>query len=248
MLRYFEIDTNLIYTYNVFLLIALIIASLIHEKQVENLPIGKYKIIFFRVLMPIGIIIGFFGASLFEIISQNKSISLENFGNGLTFYGGLLIGLMTVFISGRIFKISILFLLNFYTKPLVLAHAIGRIGCFFAGCCYGKPTNLFWGVIFPKGSLPYAHYAELKIHPTQLYESFFLFLLFFSMSKIKSNYHFVLYGISYGVFRFLIELLRSDSRGIIFGLNFLSPSQIISIVLFGFSAILLFKIKKVQIT
>ncbi|NJO90789.1 MAG: prolipoprotein diacylglyceryl transferase [Chloroflexia bacterium] len=189
MHRYIKLGTNLIDTYNVFLLIALIIVSLILEKQIDNLRFDKRKTTLFRLFMPIAVVVGLFGASLFEIISQNKSIALENFDSGLTFYGGLITALILVIFYGLIFKIPILFLLNFYSKPLVLGHAIGRIGCFFAGCCYGKPTSFITGVKFPIDSLPYLQYGACKIHPTQLYESIFLFLLFISMTKIKSTYH-----------------------------------------------------------
>lgn len=248
MHRYFKLGTNLIDSYNIFLLIALIIVSLIIEKQIDNLHLEKRKITLVRLFMPIAVVVGLFGASLFEIISQNKSIVLENFDSGLTFYGGLITGLILVVFYGWTFKIPILFLLNFYSKPLVLGHAIGRVGCFFAGCCYGKPTSFILGVKFPINSLPYLQYGACKIHPTQLYESIFLFLVFILMTQIKSIYHFITYGLAYGVFRFFIELLRADSRGKLLGIDVFSPSQIISVFLIGFCIFIFFRLNRKIIT
>jgi phosphatidylglycerol:prolipoprotein diacylglycerol transferase len=108
---------------------------------------------------------------------------------------------------------------------ITVAHAFGRIGCFFAGCCYGKPTDSFLGVQFPKLPVP--------VHPTQLYEAAFLFFLFgsFSYLLLRRNFrhNLSLYLISYGVFRFAMEFLRNDHRGAL--VSGLSPSQFWSILM-----------------
>lgn len=124
---------------------------------------------------------------------------------------------------------------NTVITGVVLAHAIGRIGCFFAGCCYGVPTESFLGVVFPYG---HAHleFPGESIFPTQLFEAGFLFILFILLNKVKSfkNKEVEIYLIGYGVWRFLIEFIRGDDRGVLLPLFsteynvFPTPSQLIS--------------------
>lgn len=145
---------------------------------------------------------------------------------GLVFYGGFAGALLFVFVFIRKRKLPLWKTLDAIVPYAVLVHAFGRIGCFLNGCCYGKPTHLFWGVFFPG-----QHY---RIHPTQLYESFFLFVLFgllriVSRRKIRGEGSlFCLYLFSYGLFRFGIEFLRGDQET--FFWNFTLP-QLFSVVL-----------------
>lgn len=120
---------------------------------------------------------------------------------------------------------------------IVLAHGFGRIGCFLGGCCFGEVTNLGLGVVFPEGSPAAKMYPapdgnSLSIIPTQLYEAIFEFVLFIIMiATLKKNKYknIEIYGIAYGVFRFILEFFRGDDRGTT-GL-YLSPSQLMSIIL-----------------
>ena len=130
-------------------------------------------------------------------------------------------------------------MLNFSIPSVILVHAFGRIGCFLGGCCFGKPTNNFFGIFFPDNSIPFHYYRQhIRIYPTQLFESIFLFILFIATIKfIPFKFCLVAYFIFYGLFRFFIEYLRGDYRGILF-INTLSPSQIISIVFVALGVIL----------
>ena len=121
---------------------------------------------------------------------------------------------------------------------ITIAHGFGRIGCFFAGCCYGIETDSIWGIKFP--------HLNHNVYPTQLYEAIFLFILFgvlFVLAyKFKFKYTFSVYLASYGIFRFLIEFIRGDDRGAYF--LGLSPSQMFSLVGIIISIILIVVLKK----
>lgn len=177
------------------------------------------------------------GAVIFESLYHNsgKVISFE----GFTFYGGLLVSLFTLWILARLKKMDFFNLTNILTVPLTIAHAFGRIGCFLGGCCYGIPTTCSLGVVFPDGSIPFTEFGHHPIHPTQLYESFFLFLLSFLLYKINLNWRFTVYLLSYPIIRLLIEMFRGDDRGS-FVFDGLSPSQEISLVLFLIGVLMLF--------
>ena len=116
-------------------------------------------------------------------------------------------------------------LLRFAPISITIAHAFGRIGCFFAGCCGGKETDAWFGVTFP-GEL-------VKVIPTQLFEAIFLFLISAAMIVLyfvfKFKYNMSVYLIGYGVWRFIIEFFRDDDRGSF--MPGLSPSQFWAIIM-----------------
>ena len=90
----------------------------------------------------------------------------------------------------------------------------GRIGCFLHGCCFGKPTELFCGVIYPEGSAPFYRYGATPLHPVQIYESLCNIILaiiaMILLRKSKRGVTMSFYLISYGLLRFLNEFLRGD--------------------------------------
>jgi phosphatidylglycerol:prolipoprotein diacylglycerol transferase len=233
MLRYLHLGPgSLIPTYNLFVGIGIALAMLYLQYQplFKLKPDNeKYKI---HLSLIVSIIGGFAGAFLFDAYSQGIHLTFENINKvGLTFFGGLLSGLLILLVSLKLFSLPLLATLNVLSLPFCIGHFFGRLGCFMAGCCYGSSTNSVFGVIFPKGSLPYDHYHDLiKIHPTQLYESFFVLALFVFLIKAKIKNPFYYYLIAYSVFRFLVEFVRSDNRGTIFNQDMFSPSQMISVL------------------
>ncbi len=142
-------------------------------------------------------------------------------GGGFVFYGGFLgallfLGIYKIF--DHRFNLSVLWPM---LPALAIGHAIGRIGCFLAGCCFGEPTNSFWGIYL------HDHYR----HPTQLIESCGLFLIGIYLLKSKaSRVHLIgHYLLFYGALRLVVESLRGDIiRG---SWGHFSPSQWISILL-----------------
>lgn len=169
------------------------------------------------ILFVFSIIFGWIGAYIFNWIIEEQ-VFVQS---GFTFYGGLMGGLF--FFVAASYKFGnelILPTLNVAVIPFIFAHAIGRIGCFFAGCCHGKPLT--------GEHLMVKHFNN---HPTQLYESFFLFLLALFLriweKKIQKNLIFIYCG-TYGMFRFFIEFLRGDHRILFYGL---SSSQWISVII-----------------
>ena len=233
MLRYLHVGPDsFIPSYNLLVGIGIALAMLYlqyHPLFKSKSDSEKYKI---HLSLLVSIIGGFAGAFLFDAYSQGINLTFENINQvGLTFFGGLLSGLLILMVSLKLFSLPLLNTLNILSLSFCIGHFFGRLGCFMAGCCYGSPTDSVFGVVFPKNSLPYDHYHELiKIHPTQLYESIFVLAVFVFLTKTKNKNPFYIYLISYAVFRFLVEFVRSDNRGVIFNQQLLSPSQMISII------------------
>lgn len=175
---------------------------------------------------------GFLGARLNYVIQNAAwywSHPLKIFAiweGGLIFYGGVIGSLAGLWVFTRIRKISFVKVLDFLLPYVALTHAFGRIGCFLNGCCTGKPCNLPWAVKFPELSVP--------VHPTQLYEAAFDFLLFLFLSARYSKRHFdgevtALYFMLYSVARFVIEFYRADNPF----WGFLTINQWMSLLVFA---------------
>ena len=178
---------------------------------------------------------------LFDGIFHSIKYGELRFGS-ITFIGGLIGGIVCFLLLLKYFykdeNKDVKKIMNILITGVVLAHAFGRIGCFLAGCCYGIPTDSFLGVIFPHG---HAHdaFPDTAIYPTQLFESLFLFGLFFVLHFVKKlrNNEVEIYLIAYGTWRFLVEFIRGDDRGSLFGFItteyniFPTPSQYLSLLM-----------------
>ena len=214
-------------------LVAIFLSLLLSDRV--GLSVKLYR--FMLVVTAVSIIVGYLSAVLFQSFYDYLETGVFKWGSGATFYGGL-IGAAVVFLTLYFSIGHVLFrdrehiamlpkVVNLAFTCIVLAHAIGRIGCLFAGCCYGAETDVF-------GSNMYAEGVFAKRVPTQLLEAIFLFLLFGLMVCLlvgfKNEYVTSAYLIFYGVWRFLIEYLRADDRGAS-GISFLQPSQLTAIVL-----------------
>ena len=152
---------------------------------------------------------------------------------GLVFYGGLIGGVIGGITYWWLRRMSILAMLDVAVMSVSLGHAIGRIGCFFYGCCYGKiiPLGSAWiqlGHQFP-------HLDGIR-YPVQILASLgniliFLLLLFVIKKAKRPATVTIVYCYVYGLFRFMMELLRDDPRGTILGVSQLSTSQTISLLI-----------------
>lgn len=161
---------------------------------------------------------------------------------GITFSGGLVGGILAYIIAYwfcfKTERHNIIYYFNFIITGVVIAHAFGRIGCYLAGCCYGKETTSFLGVYYPVKDFIGGVYKEYAyVYPTQLFESGFLFILFLILFFVVKKNQLRYYLISYGIFRFILEFFRGDSRGNTI-LGFLSPSQFLSIIMVIFGILL----------
>lgn len=154
---------------------------------------------------------------------------------GATFYGGLLggiLGFLAVYLLGgaRLLpkgeaKATLPLVSSLAACSIAVAHGIGRVGCFFAGCCHGVESP--FGIYLPA--------VGARVLPTQLIEALFLFALaaFLANRALCGKQNgFFLYLTAYGVFRFFLEYLRGDYRGASL-VSFLTPSQLVALLMVG---------------
>lgn len=220
-----------IHWYGVWVAIGVLVAFVIIEQYGKKAGVPEKTVDFVYYAILASIVVGFGSAALFQAVYdfiQNPAAGFHISGS-ITFLGGLIGGALCFFLASFFYRKKLTggysTMLTVIPCAITAAHGFGRIGCFFAGCCYGKPTDSWLGVQFPDLPGP--------VHPTQLYESAFLFLLFAVLTVLffrkKGKYNFPIYLSAYGIFRFLNEFLRGDHRGSFVG-N-VSPSQFWSLVM-----------------
>ncbi len=162
-------------------------------------------------------------------ILKNPSI-LWDFKNGYVVYGGIIGGILTSFIYCKIKGQRFLTYFDLVMPEVALAQGVGRLGCFFAGCCYGRETDSWFGITFHHSAFAP---NGVKLFPTQLVSSagdFLIcaFLLFYARKQRKEGRVAAAYLMLYGTGRFVIEFFRNDYRG---SVGVLSTSQLISIAI-----------------
>jgi phosphatidylglycerol:prolipoprotein diacylglycerol transferase len=181
----------------------------------------------------IAALIGGIGGAKILFLYQNATLSdfisqpLQYLASGITFYGGLIGAIILFILAARWKKISFWLVTDAAAPGLILAYAIGRIGCFLVGDDYGTPTNLPWAISFPNGSPP----TTERVHPTQLYDTLLMFLTFVVIWKIRkrklpTGSLFAITLVILGIERFLIEFIRNTTPSFIPGLT---QAQLISI-------------------
>ena len=192
---------------------------------------------------------GFGFAALFQSVYDYISHPELGFRyTGLTFQGGLIGGaavfLLLAYLFRKKFKGKLTDVVSTVPLGILLGHSIGRVGCFMAGCCYGRTTDSWIGVRFIDPETG-ERMAE-KVIPTNLIEAVFLFaafgVLLLIYLKKRHPYNLPLYMILYGIFRFVIEYFRGDERGSF--VPGMSPSQFWSLLMVIAAIPLIFVLKK----
>ncbi|MBP5193786.1 MAG: prolipoprotein diacylglyceryl transferase [Clostridia bacterium] len=221
--------------YSVWLIIGVVACLFLYDFLCKKRKITFAANKFYNILGLAAIIVGFFFASLVQSIYNFIDTGEWNWA-GITFMGGMFGGAITFVAGALIFakgdvRAQFGRVCEIAAACIPTAHAFGRIGCFCAGCCYGKEVHEGDPFSFLAVTFKYDAGRGVPRYPTQLFEAVFLFLLaavmIFLVLKDK-RVNVAVYFLGYGLFRFLIEFLRADERGSI-GVS-LSPSQVLSIV------------------
>jgi phosphatidylglycerol:prolipoprotein diacylglycerol transferase len=248
----FHIGSFPINTYGVFLAIAFLCAILVAVKLAARDGLASERIYDLSLWMLLG---GLIGSKILMLFTEPEYrdhplqlLSLDFLRSGGVFYGGLIGAVLTGYFLMKRYKLPWWKTADACAPGIAIGNFFGRQGCFAAGCCWGKPTSLPWGVKFTElGHQITGVPTDVYLHPTQLYESFamlivFFFLLWLHKRKRFSGQVILLYALLYSIVRFGIEFVRDDPRGDIFGLTTLtglSTSQMISLVVGITAAVLL---------
>lgn len=230
----FKLGPITVHTYGFMIAIGMVSAILLSLYRGKKLGFNTDVIVDLGLYGILGGVIGakvlFWIVELPNIIHDTNYI-LKTLSDGFVVYGGIIGGIATGYIYSRIKGFDFLEYLDLIVPTIALAQGFGRIGCFGAGCCYGRETNSTLSVVFQNSS-----YAPngVSLIPTQLFSSggdfIIATILLFCSSKCKKRGQVSgLYMILYSIGRFTIEIFRGDPRG---NVGILSTSQFICIFMF----------------
>ncbi len=244
----FSLGPVTLYTYGVLLAVAYLAGLQLAMRRAKTRGMDPNRAMDLGIAIIIAALIG---AKLllvlvdFDHFRENPSEIFSIVRSGGVFYGGLIAAVAVAFWYMRRHRMPLWTTCDVFAPGIALGHAVGRLGCLAAGCCYGRPTDLAWGITFtnPAASANVGTPLGVPLHPTQLYEVgaelgiLVLLLATERRGRPFAGRTFWAYMLLYGVSRFVIEFFRGDPRGVV--LDVLSTSQFISVLLVPLSVAML---------
>ena len=196
------------------ILLGIVLAS----RRAKKEGMKEETILTMFIFVILGLVIG---ARLLDVLANFKWYMAKparffNRETGVVMLGGYIGAIAGGWAYLRFKRLPFLPVVDICATYFGLSLAVHRtFACFMAGCCYGAPTRLPWGVVFPVGSIPYKAYHDLPLHPTQLYEALLGLVIFFSLIAYRRRKRvpgelFALQLVIYGAGRFLVEFVRGD--------------------------------------
>jgi phosphatidylglycerol:prolipoprotein diacylglycerol transferase len=236
-----------LYTYGLFVALGFICAVFVSQKIAAPYNIKHETISDVFLIILVSALIGARGLYIIINFDGYKNNLLDIFklwNGGLVFFGGFISAVIATAVFFRVKKMNVWLMADIISPGIALGHAVGRVGCLFAGCCYGKTCQLPFAISFhdPQSLAP----LNIDLHPTQIYMIvsnlvLFFILLWLGRNKQFNGIIFLTYIVLYSLFRFIIEFFRGDDRGY-FIFEYISLSQgiglLVSILAFVFILIL----------
>lgn len=245
-----------LHTYGFLLAVAFLSGLFVVSSQAKKAGMDATRITDMAVWL---LIAGLVGAKVLLVVvdwrfyNRNPRELWSIFQSGGVFYGGLLGGIAVALFYVWRYRLPGWATADVLAPGVVIGQAIGRLGCFAAGCCFGKPASVPWAVTFTDvyAARQVGTPMDTALHPTQLYESLacFLILIFLLWLAPRKSFHgqvVLTYAVLYSSFRFAVEFFRGDGdRGSVFG-GLLSTSQLIAILLVLTAALVFPYVRRTQ--
>src|SRR4051794_6003633 len=245
--RLFGLGPVTVYTYGVLLAAAYLLGLKLAMTRAKARGLDDARVLDLGIYIIISALVG---AKLLLLITDFRTFTsdprelLTLARSGGVFYGGLILAVTGALWYIRKIGLPLWTTCGVFAPGIALGHVVGRFGCLFAGCCFGKPTTKPWGITFtdPFAAANVGTPLGVPLHPTQLYEAgaelLILVVLLWTERKGRpfAGRTFWLYMLLYAVSRFIIEFFRGDERG---NVGVLSTSHFISVLLFPLAIVML---------
>jgi phosphatidylglycerol:prolipoprotein diacylglycerol transferase len=246
----FEVAGWPVYSYGLLLALAYLVGLQMAVVRARRQGIDSTKVMDLGIYLIIAALVGaklmlvavdfdYFRAQPRELLSLVRA--------GGVFYGGLLAALGVGLWLVRRYQLNIWTVADLMAPGIALGHVVGRMGCLLAGCCYGRPTTMPWGITFtnPAAAANVGTPLGVPLHPTQLYDAFGELLIMVVLltterrGKAFTGRTFWLYMLLYGINRFIVEMFRGDQRGEWLGL---ATSQLVSAAIVPLAVVMLLRL------
>jgi len=235
----FDLGPVTVYTYGLLLAAAYLLGLKLAMVRGRHRGLDSARVLDLGIYIIIAALVG---AKLLLLVTDFRTFTSDPrellllARSGGVFYGGLILAVLVALWYIRRIGLPLWTTCDVFAPGIALGHVVGRFGCFFAGCCYGKPTSVPWAITFtnPLAAANVGTPLGVPLHPTQLYEAGaeFLILVVLLATERRGRYFagrtFWIYMLLYAVSRFVIEIFRGDPRGAV---GIFSTSQFISILL-----------------
>lgn len=238
-------------SYGLMMAIAFVVGTFLSLREARRLSLDEDKVV--NVIL-ITLIASVFGARMLYVLEHLAEFRREwtsvlaLWQGGLTLYGGIAAGTFAGLLASRRMGLPVWITADALTPSLALGTMFGRIGCFLNGCCYGRPTNLPWGVVFPHESFAYLEFGDQPVHPSQLYNALVGLALFACFQLVRRRFRvpgvmFWTFIVAFALVRIPLDLTRTyetDAVIMRIGLSDVTESQLMSVgmILFGMLMIL----------
>jgi len=243
----FDLGPATIYTYGVLLASAYLLGLRLAMVRARARGLDEARVLDLGIYIIISALIG---AKLLLVVTDFRTfvsdpgelITLARSGG--VFYGGLILAVSVALWYIRKIGLPLWTTTDVFAPGIALGHVVGRFGCFFAGCCWGKPTDVPWAITFtnPYAAANVGTPLNIPLHPTQLYEAgaeALILVILLATERRGRPYPgrtFWIYMLLYAISRFIIEFYRNDPRGSVL---MFSTSQFISLVLAPLAIVML---------
>jgi phosphatidylglycerol---prolipoprotein diacylglyceryl transferase len=236
----FELGPIPVYSYGLLLAVAYLLGLKLALVRARHAGIDPARVMDLGLYVIISALVGaklLLVAVDFEYYRNNPGDVLTLARSGGVFYGGLLAAVVVGIVYLRRHRLPVWKTADVFAPSIALGHVVGRTGCLLAGCCYGRPTELPWGVVFtnPLAAANVGTPLGIPLHPAQMYDAGAELLILGALLTVErrgrafAGRTFWLYILLYAISRFFVEVFRGDERGTVFGI--VSTSQFVSLVL-----------------
>jgi len=196
-------------SYGLMLAMAFLVGTWIALREARRLALDQDKVVNVVLVVLVASVLGARALFVLEHVQEFRREWGSVFAvwqGGLTLYGGVVAGTVAGLVAARKMGLPMWSVADALTPSLALGTALGRVGCYFNGCCYGQPTSMPWGVVFPTDSFAGLEFGNVPIHPSQLYFALSSLLLFGVTWLLRGRLG--IPGTTYWIFMGLFALVR----------------------------------------
>ena len=242
-------------SYGLMMAIAFVVETFLSLREARRLSLDEDKVV--NVIL-ITLIASVFGARMLYVLEHLAEFRREwtsvlaLWQGGLTLYGGIAAGTFAGLLASRRMGLPVWITADALTPALALGTMFGRVGCFLNGCCYGRPTNLPWGVVFPHESFAYLEFGDQPVHPSQLYNALAGLALFAFFQLLRRRFRvpgvmFWMFIVAFALVRIPLDWTRTyetDAVIMRIGLSDITESQLMSVGMILFGTLMILRLRR----
>ena len=246
-------------SYGLLLAVAFLVGTWLGLREARRLSLDEDKLVNVILIVMVASVLGARALYVMEHVAEFRrewGSALALWQGGLTLYGGIVAGTAAGLMAARRFGMPMWTVADALTPSLAIGAAIGRVGCYFNGCCYGRPTRLPWGVVFPPDSYAGLEFGNAPVHPSQLYFAITGFALFALTWGLRRRFTvpgtlFWLFIVLFALVRIPLDMTRAyEPEAMVLRLAGLAitESQLTSLALALFGVLMMLRIRRVAAT